>query len=96
MSNLFQFLTELAIEPCRQVDFLQEPNCFIEQAGLSKEDETLLKHREKSAITAAFSNSLTVLAEACGMPDTDPLPDEDPLPDDEPPPDAPENLLKRN
>lgn len=83
MDRLFDFLTELVLEPREQLAFHQNPNTLIEKTGLSQTEKFLLKSKDKAKIGAVFTDNSTVLAFACGNPGDDPLPDPDP--DDSPP-----------
>lgn len=78
MSNLFDFLTDLAANPQKQLVFSKQPDTLMEVAGLSDADKVLLKSREKDQISTALGNELAVLAFSCVDPGEDPLPDPDP------------------
>ena len=78
MVNLFHFLTDLAIEPRKQVAFAQNADLIMEVAGLTGADKAVIKSAEKDKISAVFANEFTVLAVGCLEPGPDPLPDPDP------------------
>ena len=87
LSKLFNFLTDVAANPQRQVAFAQSPTAVMDAAGLTQADRAILEGRQTGKIAAAFADELPVLSIAHREPDPDPSPDPDPTPDPEPPSD---------
>lgn len=83
MSNLFHFLTDLAVNPQKQVAFATDPEALIEMAGLSEADKAVLKSRDRHKIDMAFTNVHPLLSRTCIDPGPDPWPDPDPLPEED-------------
>lgn len=80
MNNLLHFLTDLAINPQKQIAFATDPETLMQIAGLAEADQEVLKSGERDKIGAAFVNELTRLSRICLDPGPDPLPDPDPPP----------------
>lgn len=78
LNTLLNFLTDLATNPQKELAFAKNPNTLMDLAGLSQEYQAILKSKEKTAISAVFTNEFTVLACGCIDPSEDPLPDPDP------------------
>ncbi|MEG4809792.1 hypothetical protein QUA82_18110 [Microcoleus sp. F8-D3] len=88
MSSLFDFLTDIAINPKQQLAFARQPNAVTAAFGLAEADMAVAESKSFTKITAVFANELTPLAALCMDPSPeDPLPDPDP----EPAPNEPES-----
>jgi hypothetical protein len=87
MSNLFYFLTDLAVNPRKQEAFEKNPDMTMETAGLSELDGIALNSRSRTRITAALADDdlkigdLAAVMGSCvySDPGPDPEPDPDPL-----------------
>ena len=79
MSSLFDFLTDIAINPKQQLAFARQPNAATVAVGLAEADMAVVESKSFTKIAAVFANELTPLAVLC----MDPSP-EDPLPDSRP------------
>lgn len=85
MSNLLNFLTDIAINPKQQIAFAQQPKTMMDAFGLSETDKALIGSKSHTKIADFFADRLIPLAEICNDPNPeDPFPDPDPEP--EPPP----------
>lgn len=97
MSNLFDFLTDIAINPKQQLAFAQQPNAVKVAVGLDEADMAVVESKSFTKIAAVFANKLTPSAALCMDPSPeDPLPDPDPEPapnepDPKPAPNEPES-----
>jgi hypothetical protein len=78
MSNLFDFLTDLATNPVQQQAFAKEPDTVMAVLGLSRVEQTLLKSGNSTQIAAAFADDIFQAALCIGDPGPDPFPDPDP------------------
>jgi hypothetical protein len=77
MSQLYNFLTNVAANPQRQAAFLYDPGTVMAMAGLTEEDQSILQSGDRSQIVAAFANELPWCASIFREPDPDPSPDPD-------------------
>lgn len=84
MSNLYEFLTEIATNPNGQEAFKQNPASVMAAAELSQKDQAILNSKDSSKITEAFADELPEPSFWILEPDPDPLPDPDPPPDSSP------------
>ena len=78
MSDLFHFLTDLAVNPKQQLALATLPATMMDTIDLSESDKILLKNRNSAKIRAAFADSSFQAATAVADPNPDPLPDPDP------------------
>ncbi|MEH1814230.1 MAG: hypothetical protein V7K26_31660 [Nostoc sp.] len=92
MTQLLDFLTDLAIDPKKQQAFEKEPDALMAAARLSESERSTIKSRNSSQITAIFADEYFQPALTVGEPNPDPLPDPDP-PLPPPPPPPPDTLL---
>ncbi len=90
MSDLFQFIADLALDPRRQELFEANPQAMIETVGLVDSDRIQLDCGDRNEVTAVFSDELStdefaaVTGSCCFFdPGPDPSPDPDPLVDSE-------------
>lgn len=89
MSNLFEFLTNLATDPKKQETFAQNPQAMMEAARLSEADKVVVTDGDTAKIAAVFANGISQLAVIVTEPGPDPLPDPDPPSPDSPPDENP-------
>ena len=78
MSNVLNFLTDLAVNPTNQEAFTQAPTAVMEAAGLSQADQAVLKSGNNATVAAAFADELSEPGFIYGDPGPDPRPDPDP------------------
>ena len=78
MSNVLNFLTDLAVNPTNQQAFSQAPTAVMEAAGLSQSDQAILKSGHNASVAAAFADELSEPGFIYGDPGPDPRPDPDP------------------
>jgi hypothetical protein len=78
MANLFHFLTDLAVNPTKQMDFIRYPHTVITASGLSPMEQTIIESRNRRQINAIFADRRVTMASVCADPGPDPLPDPDP------------------
>lgn len=85
MTDLFQFLTELALDVKNQERFARNPKAVMDAAGLSAADKRVLGSQDRANIAAAFADELSTdefaaVMGSCfvGDPGPDPTPDPDP------------------
>ncbi|AOY83056.1 hypothetical protein BJP36_27205 [Moorena producens JHB] len=88
MSQLFDLLTDLALDPNKQSVFINNPSSVMDEVGLSEAEQTAMISKEPAKITGLFADEQVPLAMTLGDPGSDPLPDPDPfpMPDPEPSP----------
>ncbi len=79
MSNLFSFLTDLAVNPKRQETFVKSPYAVMDAAGLSESEQAMLKSGNSVKVVATFADELFQAANFTADPNPDPLPDPDPF-----------------
>jgi hypothetical protein len=79
MSNLFSFLTDLAVNPKQQLAFANTPNTVMKVAGLSESEQAMLKSGNSVHVVATFADELFQAANFVADPSPDPLPDPDPF-----------------
>ncbi|MBP0020107.1 MAG: hypothetical protein J7647_21450 [Cyanobacteria bacterium SBLK] len=77
MSQLLEFLTNLAVEPKRQQAFELTPSLAIAQAGLSQVEQAAIASQTKGAIADIFTTEDFQAALVVAVPDEDPIPDPD-------------------
>ena len=82
MSQLLEFLTNLAIEPSQQQAFELTPNIVMAEAGLSRWEQAAIESKVKSRIIGIVASEYFQAALTVAVPEQDPTPD----PDDPPPP----------
>jgi len=78
MSNLLNFLTDLAVNPTGQEIFTQNPVAAMEAAGLSQSDQAIITSGNRGTVAAAFADDLPNPGFIYGDPGPDPRPDPDP------------------
>lgn len=90
MTDLFQFLTDLAIDPDKQVLFEEDPTAVIDAAALSEADKAVLNSRDRATVITALgrdlaTEELVAVMGGCYLtdPGPDPEPDPDPVPEDD-------------
>ncbi|MBH8552515.1 hypothetical protein I8751_09025 [Nostocaceae cyanobacterium CENA357] len=82
MSSLFDFLTDIAINPKQQIAFAQQPIILTDMLGLSEIEQAVFESKSSNKIAALFADETTPLAEICNDPNPeDPFPDPDPEPE---------------
>ncbi|MEA5506273.1 hypothetical protein VB735_24815 [Halotia wernerae UHCC 0503] len=82
MSSLFDFLTDIAINPKQQIAFAQQPILMTDLVRLSEGDQAVFESKSSKQIAALFADEMTPLAEICNDPNPeDPFPDPDPEPE---------------
>ena len=88
MSQLLEFLTNLAIEPSQQQAFAFEltPSIVMAEAGLSRLEQAAIESKTKSRITEIVAREDFQVALTVAIPEQDPIPD----PDDPPPVESPD------
>ena len=86
MSQLLEFLTNLAVEPSQQQAFELTPSTVMAEAGLSRLEQAAIESKTKSRITEIIPREDFQAALAVVVPEEDPIPD----PDDPPPFDSPD------
>jgi hypothetical protein len=92
MSSLFDFLTDVAINPKKQMALAKQPSAVMVAAGLSKTEWTALESKDSHTIAAASLSEMTQpFAICCVDPGPDPEPDPDPPSPPSEPPGEPEN-----
>ncbi|RKZ79344.1 MAG: hypothetical protein DRR19_25085 [Candidatus Parabeggiatoa sp. nov. 1] len=79
MSNLFSFLTDLAVNPKQQEAFANMPEAVMNTVGLSNSEQSLLQNGNSHRIAATFADEQFQAALVIGYPTPDPLPDPDPF-----------------
>jgi len=77
MSQLYNFLTDVAANPQRQAAFLYDPGAVMAMAGLTEENQSILQSGDRSQIVSAFPNELSQFGSIFREPDPDPSPDPD-------------------
>lgn len=81
MSNSFQFLIDLALDPKKQERFTGNSRLIVETAGLSEPNKIDLNSSNRDALET--SELMAVLGACCLTdPGPDPSPDPDPPPSD--------------
>jgi hypothetical protein len=94
-NNLFNFLTDIAVNPEQQIAFLKQHDAVTVAFGLSEADQTLVKSRNSNKIAAVFANEIDWSAVVCCDPNPeDPFPDPDPEPEPNPEQDSPQDFNK--
>ena len=78
MSNLYNFLTDLATNPAQQMAFTQNPQAVMQQAGLTEIDQAILKSNNQAEVTAVYADELDEPSFCMVDPNPDPMPDPDP------------------
>jgi hypothetical protein len=78
MSDLFHFMTDLAINPKQQQAFAKSPDAVMNTIELSESARAVLKSRDNAQITATFADEHFQAAVFVADPNPDPLPDPDP------------------
>lgn len=87
MSNLLDFLTDLAVDPQKQRAFFKAPEEVMDAAELSQANRIAINSRDKAKVSAPFADEYPQIACGTFAPNPDPLPDPDPpLPPPPPPP----------
>jgi hypothetical protein len=84
MSNLFDFLTDLATNPKQQVAFRQTPDAVMEAAGLTETEQTVIKSGDRINVVDVYSDELDSPTFCMVDPNPDPMPDPDPPPSSQP------------
>ena len=77
MNQLYNFLTDVAVNPQQQAAFLANPDAVMSMAGLAEEEQAILNSGERTQISLAFPNEFALCASAFREPDPDPSPDSD-------------------
>lgn len=90
MTDLFQFLTDIAIDPGKHALFEEDPLAVMDASELSKADKAVLNSRDRATVTTALGRELTTeelvaVMGGCFLtdPGPDPEPDPDPVPEDD-------------
>jgi hypothetical protein len=78
VANLLHFLTDLAVNPAKQMSFINYPHAVMTAAGLSQMEQTIIESRNRRQISSIFADTRVPMANICGDPGPDPLPDPDP------------------
>ncbi len=86
MSQLLEFLTNLAVEPSQQQAFQLTPSTVMAASGLSRLEQAAIESKTKSRITEILASECFQAALTVGVPEEDPIP----YPDEEPPPIPPD------
>lgn len=86
MSNLFDLLTDLALDTKKQSAFLNNPSSLMDEVGLTEAEQTAMMSGENAKIAALFADERVPLAITIVDPGPDPLPDPDPFPPSPPSP----------
>ncbi len=82
MSSLFDFLTNIAINPKQQIAFAKQPIILTEMLRFSEVEQAVFESKNSKKIAALFADKTTLLAEICNDPNPeDPFPDPDPEPE---------------
>ncbi|MEM9542948.1 MAG: hypothetical protein AAGA60_26080 [Cyanobacteria bacterium P01_E01_bin.42] len=84
MSQLLEFLTNLAVEPRQQQAFELTPSLAIAKAGLSQAEQAAIESQTKGAIANILATEDFQAALIAAVPNEDPIPDPDPPPSAEP------------
>lgn len=91
MNNLFTFLTDIVINPKKQMAFAKQSDSVINAGGLSEAEKAIIESKISSKIAELFANETPHLAALCIDPSPDdPLPDPDPYPHPPSEPEPPE------
>ena len=78
MANLLNFLTDLAVNPAKQITFINYPQTVMAASGLSPREQSILESGSRQQIGSIFADKRVSMASVCGDPGPDPLPDPDP------------------
>ena len=78
MTELHEFLIELAQDPARQLAFSSAPEAVLADSGLSPANQALLLRRDGRLLHAALAAQGVNTAATFGDPGPDPMPDPDP------------------
>lgn len=78
MANLLNFLTDLAVNPAKQMTFIKYPHTVMTSAGLSQTEQTIIESKNRRQIGSIFADKRVPMADVCADPGPDPLPDPDP------------------
>jgi len=85
MSRLVEFITQMAVDPVRQVQFAADPKACLADASLSPADKAALLSGNREDVTAAAAQALppahlAAVMGNCFVADPGPDPDTDPDP----------------
>lgn len=80
MSNLFDFLTDLALDTKKQSAFINDPSFLMNEVGFTEVEQTAMVSGENAKIAALFAKEKVCFAITMIDPGPDPLPDPDPFP----------------
>lgn len=84
MGKLFHLLTDLALDPKKRSDFINNPRSLMDKVGLSEAEQTAMMSKESTKIAVLLADELVPLAITTFDPGPDPLPDPDPFPPSQP------------
>ena len=77
MSDLFDFLTNLATNPRGQEAFTRDPQAVMEAAGLAETDQAVLKSGDRATVAEFFADEDFEPSFIAREPNPDPSPDPD-------------------